>query len=315
MKAMLIKSYGKPDAFEYDDVEKPKIKDDEILVKVKGSSVNPVDCGIRAGMLKYFIRLNMPAVLGVDVCGEVVEAGKNVTRFKPGDTVYAFNNLKNGGGYGEYAAVNESYAAHTPKNLSLIEAGVVPGVGLTAYEAFFTHTQLQKGQKVLINGAAGGVGTFAVQIAKAMEAHVTGVCSTTKVNLIKNIGADAVIDYKKQDLFSVSEKYDVILDCVRGSNLSKLKKMLNPGGKLLVIAGNPMLIPFQKLISLFSSKKIIPFFVQPVGDNLEKLNDLIIAGKVKPVIEKTYSLQELSEAHRHCETGRVTGKLAIKIIN
>jgi NADPH:quinone reductase-like Zn-dependent oxidoreductase len=313
MKAMLINKYGEPDVFRFGEIEKPKIKDNEILVKVAGSSVNPVDCGIRRGLLKSYIRLKLPAVLGVDASGGVVEAGKNVKKFKVGDNVYAFLGIKNNGGYGEYVSVPESYAALTPKNINLAEAGVIPGVGLTAYEAFYVQTELKAGEKVLINGAAGGVGTYAVQFAKNLGAEVTGVCSTSKVDFIKQLGADKVINYNKEDLYSVKGRYDVVLNCVRGAKMGMLKKLLNPRGRLIEITGNPLLTPFIKITNVFSSKKIFSFFVKTDGENLKGLTELIEAGKAKPVIEKTYSWIKLPEAHMQVETGRVTGKICIRI--
>ncbi|HLA40267.1 MAG TPA: NAD(P)-dependent alcohol dehydrogenase [Candidatus Glassbacteria bacterium] len=313
MKAMLIRAYGGPEVFEYGEIETPRIDENEILVKANGSSVNPVDCMIRRGLLKNFIRLKLPAALGVDVCGEVAEVGKNVRRFKPGDVVYAFLGLARSGGYGEYVKIPEAYAALAPANIGRSEAGVVPGVGLTALEAFKDHAPLAAGQKVLINGASGGVGTFAVQIAKSQGAEVTAVCSSAKIDLVKQLGADHAIDYTTEDLYSPAARYDVILNCVRGTSNKKLRNLLVSGGKLLIITGTPLQIPLFKLMNLFSSKKSILFFVKPIGGNLQILTKLIEEGKVRPVIEKTYSWKELAQAHRHCETGRVRGKIAIAI--
>lgn len=234
MKAMLIKKYGGPDIFELGETEAPAINDNELLVKVKGSSVNPVDTAIRKGQLKAFVRLKLPAVLGVDVSGEVVKTGSSVTRFKTGDDVYAFMGITRNGGYGEFINIPEGYAAKTPKNISVIDAGVVPGVGLTAIEALTDIVKLQKGQKLLIVGATGGVGCFAIQIAKHLEAEVTAVCSTSNVKMAEKLGAHAVIDYKKENLFDTKERFDVILNCHRQTKNLKLKKLLNPGGVLIV---------------------------------------------------------------------------------
>jgi len=313
MKAMLIDTYGEPDVFRFGETEKPRIKNNEILIKVAGSSVNPVDAGIRKGLLKSFVKLKLPAVLGVDASGEVVEAGKDVKKFKVGDKVYAFLGIKKNGGYGEFVSIPESFAALIPQNINIVEAGVVPGVGMTAYEAFYVQTKLEAGEKVLINGAAGGVGTYAVQIAKNIGAEVTGVCSTSKVDFVRQLGADKVIDYKKESLYLVYDRYDVILNCVRGVKISLLKKLLKPEGRLIEITSVPLLTPVYKLVNIFSSKKIFSFFVKTDGKNLGGLTKLIEAGKVKPVIEKTYSWKELSEAHKHVETGRVAGKVCIRV--
>ena len=313
MKAMLIDAYGEPDVFRFGEVEKPRVKDDELLVKVFGSSVNPVDCGIRRGLLKNFINLKLPAVLGVDASGVIVETGKFVKNFKVGDKVYAFLGIRRNGGYGEFITIPESYSALTPNNIDIVDAGVVPGVGMTAYEAFYVQTELKPNEKVLINGAAGGVGTYAVQIAKNLGAEVTGVCSTSKADFIKQLGADKVIDYKMETISSVKEKYDVILNCVRGTKITELKKLLKKDGRLIDITGNPMVTPFLKIANIFTSQKTFSFFVKTNGKNLEGLTKLIETGKVKPVIQKTYSWKELPEAHKQVETGRVTGKICIRI--
>jgi NADPH:quinone reductase-like Zn-dependent oxidoreductase len=313
MNAMLIHKYGSPDVFQMGEIATPVPKENEVLIKVSASNVNPVDCGIRAGMLKSFVRLKLPAVLGVDFSGEVMETGKNVKKFKPGDSVYAFTGITKNGGYGEYISVPEAMLAHTPKNIDIVEAGVVPGVGMTAYEGLIVLAKLQQGEKILINGAAGGVGTFAIQIAKAIGTEVTAVCSTGKADMARNLGADKVIDYSKENIFETKVKYDVVFNCVRGMSSNKLKKLLEPSGRILVITGNPLTAVFTKLSNLFSSKKTIEFFVKSDGNNLEGLTKLINEGKVKPVIEKTYNWRELADAHRHVEKGHTAGKIAIRI--
>jgi len=313
MKAMLIHKYGEPDVFQFGEIEKPQIEDNEVLVKTEGSSVNPVDAGIRRGLLRSFVRLKLPSVLGVDLSGEVVQTGKKVTKFKAGDKVYAFNGIFKNGGYGEFVAVPESFAAKTPQNITPVEAGVVPGVGLTAYEGLTLLAPVKQGMKILINGGGGGVGTFAIQIAKAMGATVTSVNSASKNDLVKGLGADHVIDYKVKDIFTDTERYDIIFNCVRGASSSKLKKLLKLNGKILIITGNPLSTPFVKIANWFSSKKSISFMVKTSGKNLAGLTKLIEEGKVKPVIEKTFSWRNLAEAHSIVEQGRVAGKIAIEI--
>lgn len=315
MKAMLIRKYGNPDVFEWGEIDSPQIKEDELLIKVYGSSVNPVDTGIRRGLLKSFIRLKMPAILGCDVSGEVVKVGKHVNKFKVGDRVYAFMGIRRNGGYGEFAAMPESYAAIVPENLNSTEAGTVPGVGMTAYEAFTVHAPVKKGMKVLIHGATGGVGTYAIQVAKHYEAEVTAVCSTEKVDLAKQLGADNLVDYKKQNIFESGNKFDIIINCVRGISFNKFRNLLEPGGKSIVIAGSPVEMPLIKLSNLFSSRKTIPFFVKTDGAILEGLSTLIKSGAVKPVIQKVYPWKELAQAHRAVEAGKVAGKIAISINN
>jgi NADPH:quinone reductase-like Zn-dependent oxidoreductase len=313
MKAMLIYKYGSPDVFQMGEIATPVPKENEVLIKVSASNVNPVDCGIRAGLLKSFVRLKLPAVLGVDFSGEVVETGNRASKFKPGDSVYAFTGITKNGGYGEYITVPERMLALTPISIDIVEAGVIPGVGMTAYEGLIVLAKLQQGEKILINGAAGGVGTFAIQIAKALGAEVTAVCSSGKTDMARSLGADKVIDYTKENLFEIKGQYNVVLNCVRGMSANKLKKLLAPSGRILVITGNPITAVFTKLSNLFSSKKTIEFFVESEGKNLQGLTKLINEGKVKPVIEKTYSWRDLAEAHRHVEKGHSTGKIAIRI--
>lgn len=310
---MLIKRYGNPDVFQMGEIPTPIPKENEVLVKVMGSSVNPVDTSIRAGMLKSFVRLKLPSVLGVDFSGKVVETGRKVKNFKRNDTVYAFVGIQKNGGYGEYIAVPEEMLAHTPKSLGMVEAGVVPGVGMTAYEGLVMLAKINKGEKLLINGAGGGVGTFAIQVARALGAQVTAVCSTEKVALVKSLGADRVIDYKKEDLTDIDERFDVIFNCVRGASTSRLKKLLKPTGRILIITGNPFTAVLTKFSNLFSQKKVIEFFVQPKGEILQGLTKMIDNNKVKPIIEKTFSWKDLAEAHELVERGHVAGKIAIEI--
>lgn len=313
MKAMIIKQYGEPEVFEQGEIETPKISDSEILVRVNGSSVNPVDTGLRRGLLKSFVRLKLPTVLGVDVSGEVVKVGKNITKFEIGNKVYAYLGISKNGGYGAFVSIPESFAAIVPDNLDITEAGTVPGVGMTAYEAFTVHAPVKKGMNVLINGATGGVGTYAIQVAKCYGAEVTAVCSTEKVDLAIQLGADKIIDYKKQNFFETKEKYDIIINCVRGIGFRKFAKLLKPNGRSIVIAGSPLEIPFIKLSNLFSSRKTISFFVKTDGSILEGLSGLIKSGAVKPVIQKIYSWQELPQAHRDVEAGKIAGKIGVSI--
>jgi NADPH:quinone reductase-like Zn-dependent oxidoreductase len=315
MKAMLIYKYGGPEVFEWQDFHVPQLKEDEILIKVYGSSVNPVDCAIRQGHLKTFIRLEFPAILGVDVSGIVEKTGNKVKKFSIGDRVYAFTGLSRNGAYAEYATIPESYAALIPKNINVAQAGVIPVVGLTAYEAFADIAPLKKGMHVLINGAGGGVGTFAIQIAKTMETHVTAVCSESKALLVKNLGADTVINYHRENIFHRDKKFDVILNCVRGSDIGKWKSLLNNNGRQIVIAANPVQMPMISFSNIFSSRKSVIFNVKPDGQALQELSDLISSGKVKPVISKTFSLEELAMAHQFCETESIAGKIAVSYAN
>jgi alcohol dehydrogenase len=312
MKAMLIRRYGGPETFEPGEVPSPRPAPGEVLVRVRGSSVNPVDTAIRSGMLRFFIRLRMPAVLGVDVAGEVVERGEGATRFAVGDRVFAYTGLSRPGGYGELVALPETYFARVPRKMSWAEAGTVPGVGATAYEAFTVHARIEPGTRVFINGGAGGVGTYAIQIAKALGAEVTVTASGGKAAIVRELGADHVIDYKKVDPFAQGMgTYDVVLNAVRGPSLSRLRKLLRPGGVVVTLTGIPPQAAWMKLRNRVSSRRTVILFVSTSGAILEGLAKLIEEGKVRPIVEKTYSWNELTEAHRRVETQRVVGKVAV----
>lgn len=310
---MRIFKYGGPEAFEWDEIPIPKIKDNELLVKVYGSSVNPVDCAIRQGNFKALIRLELPAILGVDLSGMVEQVGKHVTRFGVGDRVYAFQGLDRNGGYAEFAAVPESYAALIPTNLNISQAGVVPCVGLTAYQSFTQIAPLIKGMQVLINGAGGGVGTFAIQIAKSMGAEVTAVCSESKAELVKKLGADMVVNYNKENFLDSVDKFDVILNCVRSSKISKWKNLLKKNGQQIVIAANPLQMPLVVLSNMFSSRKSIFLRVKADGQSLRGLSELIAQRKVKPIISKTFAMEAVSRAHLLFESESLAGKISISM--
>jgi alcohol dehydrogenase len=312
MRAMLIRRYGGPEVFEAGEVEAPRPGAGEVLVRVRASSVNPVDTAIRSGMLRFIIRLRMPAVLGVDVAGEVVERGEGATRFAVGDRVFAYTGLSRPGGYGELVALPESYLARVPSQLGWAEAGTVPGVGATAYEAFTVHAPLGPGMRVFINGGAGGVGTYAIQIAKTMGAEVTVTASGGKAALLRELGADHVIDYTKVDPFAPgASSYDVVLNAVRGPSLSRLRQLLRPGGVVVTLTGIPPQAPWMKLRNLVSSRRTVIMFVAPSGAILEGLAQMLEEGKVRPIVEQTYSWNELAAAHRRVESQRVTGKVAV----
>jgi NADPH:quinone reductase-like Zn-dependent oxidoreductase len=312
MQAMVIRRYGGPDVFERAEVEVPRPGPDDVLVRVRGSSVNPVDASLRAGALRAFIRLRLPAVLGVDVTGEVVEAGARATRFSVGDRVLAYTGLDRGGGYGELAVVPERFLARVPASLSWAEAGTVPGVGATAYEAFTVHAPLEKGARVFVNGGAGGVGTYAIQIAKALGAEVTATCSAPKAALVRELGADQVVDYTKGDPFASGRaRHDVVLNCVRGAPLGPMRELLEKRGVLVTVTGGPLEAAEAKVRNLVSSRRTVVFYVQTSGALLEGLGQMMNEGRVRPVVERVYTWDELPDAHRRVESGRVAGKIAV----
>ncbi|MCA9705018.1 MAG: NADP-dependent oxidoreductase [Myxococcales bacterium] len=312
MKAMTIQHYGDVDQFELADRPAPSVPRGQVLVRVHGSSVNPVDAAIRQGLLARFIRLDMPAVLGVDVSGEVMAVGEGVERFAVGDRVYAYTGPGLGGGYGELATVPEEYLARVPERLDLVTAGSVPGVGATAYEAFTVHAPLQPGMRVFINGAAGGVGTYAIQVARAMGARVTGSCSPAKAALVERLGAQ-VVDYTTGEPFPGAGTYDVVLNAVREADEGMLRGLLRRGGTLVSIVGGPLDMVKAKVTNLVRATKTVPFIVSSKAACLEGISALIEDGAVEPVVEQVYPLAELADAHRRVETGRVAGKICIDV--
>ncbi|HLO85132.1 MAG TPA: NAD(P)-dependent alcohol dehydrogenase [Nostocaceae cyanobacterium] len=314
MKAIIIHQYGSVDVLQYTDVEKPQIKPNQLLVKVYASSVNPIDWKIRKGMLKVLTGNKFPKILGLDVAGEVVEIGSQVTGYQIGDAIYGSVELF-GGAYAEYAAVPEKWAAPKPINISYIEAATIPGSGITALQALRNLGEIQPGQAVLINGAAGGVGVFAVQIAKAFGAEVTGVCSTQKLDLVKSLGADFVIDYTQEDFTAGNKKYDIIFDAVAKQSFSNCKIVLTPNG--IYISTLPSLELFlQTALTIFLPGQKAKFvFNNPSTQNLLEIKKLVEAGKVRAIIDRTYPLQELAAAHSYSETERAAGKIGITVAN
>lgn len=312
MKAVVIRRYGTPEVLQYEDVEPPKIKPNQLLIKVYASCVNPIDWKIRKGMLSLITGNTFPKILGFDLAGDVVEVGSQVTRFKPGDAIYGSTGLP-GGAYAEYAAIAENLVALKPSNLSYEEAAAVPGGALTALQALRDQGNIKSGQAVLINGAAGGVGSFAVQIAKALGAEVTGVCSTKNVDLVKSLNADIVLDYTQQDFTKGNVQYDIIFDAVGKRSLSQCKRVLKANGIYISTLPTPESI-FESLITAFlpgqKSKLVLE---NPNTQDLAYLKDLIEAGKIRTVIDRTYPLQELAAAHAYSETERAVGKIAIAI--
>lgn len=312
MKAVVIREYGSPEVLQYQEVEPPKIKPDQLLVKVRATCVNPVDWKIRKGMLRLITGNKFPIILGFDLSGDVVEVGSQVTRFKPGDAIYGNVGLL-GGAYAELAAVPEKSAAPKPTNITYEEAASVPVAALTALQALRDLGHIQAGQTVLINGASGGVGTFAVQIAKALGAQVTAVCSTKNINLVKSLGADRVIDYTQQDFTQDTAQYNIILDAVGKQSFSSCKQVLKPNGIYVNTLPTPETL-VQSILTAFIPGKKAKFILEtPKSQDLLYLKDLIEAGKIRSVIDRTFPLQELAAAHAYSESERAVGKIAIAV--
>src|SRR5947208_7452014 len=325
MKAIVYSDYGLSN-LKLENIEKPVPNDDQILVKVRAASINPYDWHFVEGtpyimrMMGVGLRKPKDIQLGVDFAGTVEAVGKNVTQFKPGDEVFGGRS----GAFAEYVCRRADGAvALKPANLTFKQAASVNIAGITALQALRDKGNVQPGQKVLINGASGGVGTFAVQIAKSFGAEVTGVCSARNVDLVRSLGADQVIDYTKQDFAKGERRYDVILDNVPNHSLSECRRILNPNGKYIMIGGggpndSRWIGPFGRVIntmvlSPFVSQKMGMMMADANQKDLTVLGDMMQSGKVKPVIDRTYKLSEVPEAIRYLEQGHARGKVVITV--
>jgi len=325
MKAIRFCEYGPPDVAKLDEVEKPVPNDDQVLIKVRAASLNALDAYLIRdswlGRLMFGLRKPRDTRLGRDVAGQVEAVGKNITQFKPGDEVFGVCR----GALAEYACASERGLVMKPANVTFEQAASIPLAGLTALQGL-RNGKIQAGQKVLINGATGGVGTFAVQIAKSLGAEVTAVCSTRNVDLVRSIGADHVIDYTKEDFTKSDQRYDVIFDNVANHSFSERRRVLNPKGICVLagmggagvkqgeamgrIAGNLFIACG---LSSFTDQKFAQYMTKVSKDDLIMLGDLVETGKVRPVIERTYKLSDASGALRIFDQGHARGKIVITI--
>jgi len=312
MKAVVYNKYGPPDVLEIVELEKPIIKNNEILVKANATSVNPVDWKIRNGSLKILTGKNFPKGLGGDVAGKIVKVGDNVSGFKIGDEVYGKVGGLKGNTHAEFVVAKSEDLTKKPQNIDFSTAATVPLAALTAYQALVTIGDLKENSKVLINGCTGGVGHFAVQIAKALGANVTGVCSSKNVAVAKKLGSDEVIDYTKNNVTSGKVKYDIFFDAVANQSYKEVKSILNKGGTYITTLPSVSVV-LTPITGLFSSKKAKMINVKSNPRDLQLITNMIENSKVKPIIAKIYQLKDIQEAHRYSETGRVVGKLAISI--
>ena len=322
MKAITYHRYGSPDVLDFEEVDEPVAKDDEVLIRVRAASVNPRDWHFMRG-LPYIMRpigLRIPkdGGFGSDVAGQVEAVGKAVTRFRPGDEVFAH---VLSGGFAEYTCVSEDVLGLKPANLTFEQAAAVPLAALTALQGLRDHGQIQAGQKVLIIGASGGVGTFAVQLGKSFGAEVTGLCSTRNLDLVRSIGADHVIDYTKEDFTQSGQKYDLIFQLAGTRSPSDCRRALTSKGKLILSSGESdgrWIGPLDRIIkavvlSPFVSQRLGPFEAKRSKEDLRVLKELIESGKVSPVIDRTYPLSETAEAVRYLEEGHARGKVVITV--
>lgn len=330
MKAAYIKKYGSKEEMHLGDFPNPVIKDNQVLIQVKAASVNPIDFKVKSGALKFLRQYSFPLILGHDLSGEVIEVGAKVTKFKKGDLVYS-RPEGSVGTFAEFAAVNEDEVALKPSNISFEEAASIPLVGLTTWQAF-AAAKVKAGDKVLIQAGAGGVGTFAIQLAKSIGAEVWTTTSEKNVELVKSLGADHVINYRKEKAWEVLKDMDFVFDTLGGNDLAKIYNVVKPGGWIVSIAGSPdgetakeMNLGSMKTFvltlvglkaNILASMKGIRYkflFMYPDGEQLDEIRKLIEQGKIRPIIDSIFPLSNIQKAIEHSELGRTRGKIVIKI--
>lgn len=332
MKAFVVNRYGKKEKLQLTNVAEPSVGQKDVLVQIYATGVNLLDSKIKGGEFKIFLPYKTPFILGHDIAGVVVKIGVDVKQFKIGDEVYARPSDHSIGTFAEYISMNENDVAIKPKNLTMEEAASIPLVGLTAWQALVEKANLKKGQKVFIQAGSGGVGTFAIQLAKHIGATVATTTSTANIELVKSLGADIVIDYKKEDFKSKLKDYDVVLNSQDSKTLEKSLHVLKAGGKLISISGPPdpnfgeeIKAPwFLKLIFKFISSSVrkkakqlnVNFsflFMKANGRQLTEITNLIDTGVIRPVMDKVFLFEQTNEALSYVETGRAKGKVVIKV--
>ncbi|WMW81839.1 NADP-dependent oxidoreductase [Undibacterium cyanobacteriorum] len=333
MKALVLKGYGAKQTLEFTELACPAIKSNEVLVQVHAAGLNPIDNMIPKGMFKPILKFQLPAVMGSDLAGVVVQVGAAVRRFKVGDAVFASVFDMDRGSFAEYVAVPESAVAHKPSNISFVEAAALPMVALTAWQALHERLQLKRGQKIFIPAGAGGIGTIAIQLAKQIGAFVATTTSTGNVELVRELGADEVVDYKKQAFENVLQGYDAVLGTMREAELEKTFRILAPGSNVVSLVGPPdanfarargmnVIMPF--LFSLISGKirrlaksrnaNYSFMFVRPDGQQLSAVAALLESGKIRSVVDKVFGFEDALEGLAYLEQGRAKGKVVLQMI-
>jgi alcohol dehydrogenase len=332
MKAFVVSRYGKANSVEAVELPEPELRDGDVLVQIHAASINPLDLKIRNGELKPLLPYKLPLVLGNDLAGVVIKAGANVDRFKPGDEVYANPDKDRIGAFAELIAISENDVAKKPHRLDMEQAASIPLVGLTAWQALVEKAKLRAGQRVLIHAGSGGLGTFAIQLAKHLGATVATTTSTVNVEWVKRLGADVVIDYRSNDFETVLHDYDVVIDTQGGPTLEKSLGVLKPGGKVISVAGPPdpdfakefganwFLIQAMRVLSFKIRRKAKRrgvtysfLFMKANGDQLRELGSLIDSGVIRPVVDRVFPFQSTKEALAYVEKGRAKGKVVVKI--
>jgi NADPH:quinone reductase-like Zn-dependent oxidoreductase len=332
MKAFIIDRYKSKDGGRLGDMPEPQLRDDDVLVDVHAAGLNALDSKIRAGEFKLILPYRLPLILGNDVAGVVVRVGRSVRRFKPGDEVYARPHQDRIGTLAQFIAMNEADVAVKPKNLTMEEAASLPLVGLTAWQVLIERANLKKGDRVLIHAGSGGVGTFAIQLAKHIGATVATTTSSTNADLVRSLGADVVIDYKTQDFENVLSGYDVVLNSLGQDTLEKSLNVLKPGGKLISISGPPdvdfakeqgvnwFLQQVMRLLSFGIRRKARRHrvnysfvFMRANGEQLSQITSLIESDVIRPVIDRIFPFDATKEALTYLDTGRARGKVVVKV--
>lgn len=308
MKAITLEQYGDASVLKYTTADKPEVKPNDLLVEIKATSVNPVDWQIREGYLAEAMPYEFPLILGWDAAGIVKEVGSDVTKFKVGDEVYSSPDMSRNGTYAEFVAVNEDMVAMKPKNLSFEEAGSIPLVGLTAWTSLIDKADIQKGERVLIQAGAGGVGSFGIQLAKAKGCWVAATASGKNVEFLKELGADQVIDYEKENFEEVLEPVDVVLDTLGGDIQDRSFNVLKKGGRLAATTTEP-----KEELAKKHDVKTYQVTMGRDGKVLAEIAKLIEDKKIRPVVEQVLDLSDIKEGHRISQTGHSKGKIVLKI--
>src|SRR3954467_8267311 len=332
MKAFIVDRYGKADVVRAGEMPEPVLREDDVLVQVHAASVNPLDVKIREGTFKLVVPYRLPFILGHDLAGIVVRVGSRVQQFKSGDEIYARTDSGRPGAFAEFISINENSAANKPRALSMEEAASIPLVGLTAWQALIERANLRKGQKILIHAGSGGVGTFAIQLAKHVGATVATTTSTANVDLVRSLGADIVIDYKKEDFAHVLRDYDVVLHSLDKVTLEKSLRVLKPGGQIISISGPPD-AAFARTIGASWILRMIMgvlsyrirakaprrqttysfLFMRASGRQLTEIASLIDQGIVRPVVDRVFPFASTKEAMAYVEAGRAKGKVVVSL--
>jgi len=332
MKAFIVDRYGNKDGVRADEMPDPQLREDDVLVQIHAAGVNLLDSKIRDGEFKLILPYRLPLILGNDVAGVVIRVGSRVRRFKVGDEVYARPDKDRIGAFAELISINEHDVAMKPKELTMEEAASIPLVGLTAWQALIERANLKKGQKVFIQAGSGGVGTFAIQLAKHVGAIVATTTSTANIDLVKRLGADIVIDYKKDDFETILHEYDVVLNSQGGETLEKSLRVLKPGGKLISISGPPdgdfaneigatwIAGLLMRLLSYRIRQKAKQqhvrysfLFMRASGEQLREIGKLIDSGIIRPVVDRVFPFEATNEALAYVEKGRAKGKVVVKV--